>query len=130
MFSISKCPKIMNAPIVLSWPHFLHANTSFIEAVDGMRIASLGQLHQGTRSGLPGVPVGMGQVSAHGPLRSTMLEVGGSSSRLLSRSVPQSSLICQSVRWETAVSDLAATRLDLSQSQQSQSAPEGFVWPQ
>ena len=37
MFSISKCPKIMNAPIVLSWPHFLHANTSFIEAVDGMR---------------------------------------------------------------------------------------------
>lgn len=37
MFSISKCPKIMNAPIVLSWPHFLHANTSFIEAVDGMK---------------------------------------------------------------------------------------------
>jgi len=37
MFSISKCPKILNAPIVLSWPHFLHANTSFIEAVDGMR---------------------------------------------------------------------------------------------
>jgi len=37
MFSISKCPKIMNAPIVLSWPHFLRANNSFIEAIDGMK---------------------------------------------------------------------------------------------
>jgi len=36
MFSISKCPKIMGAPIVLSWPHFLHANSSFIDAVQGM----------------------------------------------------------------------------------------------
>ena len=34
MFAISKCQ--MDAPIVLSWPHFLHANTSFQQAVHGL----------------------------------------------------------------------------------------------
>ena len=34
MFAVSKCQ--MDAPIVLSWPHFLHANSSFLNAVDGL----------------------------------------------------------------------------------------------
>ena len=34
MFAVSKCQ--MDAPIVLSWPHFLHANSSFLKAVDGL----------------------------------------------------------------------------------------------
>jgi hypothetical protein len=34
MFAVSKCQ--MDAPIVLSWPHFLHANSSFQEAVHGL----------------------------------------------------------------------------------------------
>lgn len=35
MFGVSKCQ--FDAPIVLSWPHFLHANQSYIDAVDGLR---------------------------------------------------------------------------------------------
>ena len=35
MFGVSACQ--FNAPIVLSWPHFLHANRSYVEAVSGMR---------------------------------------------------------------------------------------------
>ena len=35
MFGVSACQ--FNAPIVLSWPHFLHANRSYVEAVKGMR---------------------------------------------------------------------------------------------
>ena len=35
MFAVPKCQ--MGAPIVLSWPHFLNANSSFIDAVGGIR---------------------------------------------------------------------------------------------
>ena len=33
MFAVSKCQ--FNAPIILSWPHFLHANQTFFENVKG-----------------------------------------------------------------------------------------------
>jgi len=33
MFAVSKCQ--FNAPIILSWPHFLHANQTFFEKIKG-----------------------------------------------------------------------------------------------
>ena len=35
MFGVSKCQQ--EAPIVLSWPHFLHGEQRFLDAVDGLR---------------------------------------------------------------------------------------------
>ena len=33
MFAVSKCQ--FNAPIILSWPHFLHANQTFFDKIEG-----------------------------------------------------------------------------------------------
>ena len=35
MFVVAKCQ--MEAPIILSWPHFLHANSSFQRSVHGLK---------------------------------------------------------------------------------------------